>query len=91
MDFMQALITGPSDTPYSGGCFLFDIYFPPQYPQVPPKVNLMTTGQGRVRFNPNLYDTGKGFQICLLFFCLMLTSYFASLLVSSWYLARKYW
>ena len=29
---MQALITGPEDTPYSGACFLFDICFPPRYP-----------------------------------------------------------
>lgn len=30
----RALITGPDDTPYNGGCFIFDIYFPPTYPQV---------------------------------------------------------
>lgn len=30
----RALITGPEDTPYSGGCFIFDIYFPGTYPQV---------------------------------------------------------
>jgi hypothetical protein len=28
----------------------------------PPKVNLKTTGAGTVRFNPNLYDSGK---VCL--------------------------
>lgn len=27
-DKMRALITGPEDTPYYGGCFIFDIYFP---------------------------------------------------------------
>ncbi|KAK9806493.1 hypothetical protein WJX73_002810 [Symbiochloris irregularis] len=58
----RALITGPEDTPYSGGCFLFDIYFPTNYPQSPPKVNLQTTGGGQVRFNPNLYNCGK---VCL--------------------------
>jgi len=62
MDIMQALITGPDDTPYSGGCFQFDIYFPPTYPNVPPQVNLQTTGSGSVRFNPNLYNCGK---VCL--------------------------
>ena len=56
---MQVLITGPSDTPYANGCFEFDVFFPPEYPQVPMLVNLMTTGQGRVRFNPNLYNDGK--------------------------------
>lgn len=34
----RALITGPEDTPYSGGCFIFDIWFPGQYPCVPPQV-----------------------------------------------------
>lgn len=34
----RALITGPEDTPYSGGCFLFDFFFPANYPAVPPKV-----------------------------------------------------
>ncbi|CAC5419587.1 BIRC6 [Mytilus coruscus] len=59
---MRALITGPEGTPYSGGCFLFDIYFPPAYPRCPPQVNLHTTGSGKVRFNPNLYACGK---VCL--------------------------
>ncbi|GAX75755.1 hypothetical protein CEUSTIGMA_g3198.t1 [Chlamydomonas eustigma] len=58
----RALITGPEDTPYSSGCFIFDFYFPPNYPAVPPKVQLKTTGGGRVRFNPNLYNNGK---VCL--------------------------
>lgn len=40
----RVLITGPSDTPYANGCFAFDVYFPQQYPNVPPKVNLKTTG-----------------------------------------------
>jgi len=56
------MITGPQDTPYANGCFLFDVYLPSEYPNVPPKVNLMTTGRGSVRFNPNLYDNG---YVCL--------------------------
>merc|ERR1712006_11782 len=59
---MKILITGPSNTPYDSGCFVFDIYFPANYPKVPPKVNLDTTGAGTVRFNPNLYNCGK---VCL--------------------------
>ena len=37
-----AVITGPGNTPYDSGLFQFDIYFPPEYPKVPPKVNLET-------------------------------------------------
>ena len=49
----------PEDTPYTGGCYQFDIFFPTKYPQVPPQVNFRTTGGGLVRFNPNLYNCGK--------------------------------
>lgn len=59
---MQALITGPANTPYANGCFLFDVYCGPSYPRKPPLVNLATTGGGSVRFNPNLYANGK---VCL--------------------------
>ncbi|KAL0054327.1 hypothetical protein WJX82_007206 [Trebouxia sp. C0006] len=62
MMLWKALITGPEDTPYSGGCFEFDIYFPPTYPNVPMNVQLRTTGGTTVRFNPNLYNCGK---VCL--------------------------
>ncbi|XP_062589719.1 uncharacterized protein LOC134251344 [Saccostrea cucullata] len=62
LTLMKALITGPEGTPYSGGCFIFDIHFPHMYPQIPPHVNLQTTGGGKVRFNPNLYACGK---VCL--------------------------
>lgn len=62
MDVMTCLITGPHDTPYAGGCFLFDIFFPATYPAGPPLVNIATTGNQSVRFNPNLYNTGK---VCL--------------------------
>lgn len=50
------------DTPYCGGCFEFDIFIGPNYPQEPPKMILVTTGGGSVRFNPNLYQCGK---VCL--------------------------
>eukprot|EP01098_Paradermamoeba_levis_P011131 TRINITY_DN4731_c0_g6_i1.p2 TRINITY_DN4731_c0_g6~~TRINITY_DN4731_c0_g6_i1.p2 ORF type:complete len:502 (-),score=186.41 TRINITY_DN4731_c0_g6_i1:116-1621(-) len=62
IDIMQALITGPTATPYGFGCFQFDIYCPSDYPNSPPVVNLQTTGNGSVRFNPNLYNCGK---VCL--------------------------
>ncbi|CAM9926716.1 unnamed protein product, partial [Scytosiphon promiscuus] len=56
---LKAMIAAPAGTPYDSGLFEFDIYCPPQYPSVPPKVNLMTTGRGRVRFSPNLYACGN--------------------------------
>lgn len=59
---VKALIIGPKDTPYENGCFIFDILIPNNYPNEPPKVNLQTTGNGTVRFNPNLYNSGK---VCL--------------------------
>jgi len=39
MMLWRFLLTGPDDTPYAGGCFIFDIYFPPSYPAVCPKVS----------------------------------------------------
>uniref|UniRef100_A0A7S2RPK1 Ubiquitin-conjugating enzyme E2 Z n=1 Tax=Rhizochromulina marina TaxID=1034831 RepID=A0A7S2RPK1_9STRA len=59
---LHALITGPFETPYEGGFFWFVLNCPDDYPNRPPKVKLMTTGGGAVRFNPNLYANGK---VCL--------------------------
>ena len=56
---MRVIITGPEGTPYEGGCFVFDLFFPEGYPNVPPLMVLQTTGEGRMRFNPNLYADGK--------------------------------
>ncbi|KAF4678364.1 ubiquitin-conjugating enzyme E2 Ze [Perkinsus chesapeaki] len=61
-DLLRALITGPADTPYENGCFVFDIRVPSNYPRSPPNVSLLTTGKGTVRFNPNLYSDG---HVCL--------------------------
>jgi len=57
----QALIIGPEDTPYQYGYYLFDFYFPPDYPHTPPRVKYLTN-DGNTRFNPNLYKCGK---VCL--------------------------
>lgn len=62
IDVMKVLITGPADTPYANGCFEFDVYFPPTYPNIPMMINLVTTGRHQARFNPNLYECGK---VCL--------------------------
>lgn len=60
IQFMKFLITGPSDTPYDSGCYVFEAKFPPSYPSVPPSIRFISGGG--VRFNPNLYDSG---YICL--------------------------
>lgn len=62
LDVMKVLITGPTDTPYSNGCFEFDVFFPADYPHSPPLINMQTTGGNSIRFNPNLYNDGK---VCL--------------------------
>ncbi|XP_077252626.1 uncharacterized protein LOC143892034 [Tasmannia lanceolata] len=59
MDFMRAVIVGAAGTPYHDGLFFFDIFFPPNYPGVPPKVHYHSGG---LRLNPNLYAGGK---VCL--------------------------
>jgi len=60
-DIIKVLITGPADTPYENGCFMFDLFLPVQFPENPPKMRMLTTGNG-YRFNPNLYTDG---YVCL--------------------------
>ena len=55
------MIVGPKDTPYFGGFYFFECEFPENYPEKPPKVNMKTI-DGKIRFNPNLYECGK---VCL--------------------------
>ena len=56
------MISGPKDTPYENGLFEFHAYLPPDYPNGVPQVLLHTTGNDTIRFNPNLYNSGK---VCL--------------------------
>ena len=63
INLMTSIITGPKDTPYHNGLFEFHMYFPDSYPKNPPKVLIETNGNGKVRFNPNLYS-GEG-KVCL--------------------------
>ena len=56
------MLSGTADTPYSHGLYLFEVLLPENYPNRPPKVNIITTGGGSIRFNPNLYDSG---YVCL--------------------------
>jgi ubiquitin-protein ligase len=57
--YCRALITGPSETPYFGGIFLFDIFLPADFPNVPPQIQFLNTGGGTIRFHYNLYADGK--------------------------------
>ncbi|MFS8024241.1 putative ubiquitin-conjugating enzyme E2, ubiquitin-conjugating enzyme/RWD [Helianthus anomalus] len=59
MDLLRAVIVGPAGTPYHDGLFVFDVHFPPTYPDTPPMVYYYSGG---LRLNPNLYDDGK---VCL--------------------------
>ncbi len=57
---LKIAITGPNNTPYDNGFFIFDVLIPNEYPIVCPKM-VITNNAGR-RFNPNLYADGK---VCL--------------------------
>ncbi|XP_024518990.1 probable ubiquitin-conjugating enzyme E2 23 isoform X1 [Selaginella moellendorffii] len=59
MDLLRAAIVGATGTPYHDGFFVFDLYLPPDYPNVPPMVHYHSGG---LRMNPNLYENGK---VCL--------------------------
>lgn len=56
-----AMIIGPPDTMYEDGFYFFEIDYPVDYPASPPKLTFRTN-QYNVRFNPNLYASGK---VCL--------------------------
>lgn len=52
-----ATITGPENTPFHGGIFYLRIFFPTQYPHVPPKIHFTTP-----IYHPNINAAG---HICL--------------------------
>jgi ubiquitin-protein ligase len=58
---IKALIIGPDDTPYEDGFFFFTIDIPDKYPFLHPGAKFETIN-GKIRFNPNLYEKGK---VCL--------------------------
>ncbi len=58
---LRAIILGPTDSPYVGGIFLFNIQIPDIYPYVPPVILHTTTCE---RIHPNLYASPDG-KVCL--------------------------
>jgi ubiquitin-protein ligase len=59
---MEFIICGTEGTPYDSGCFLFSMVCPHNYPTTNPYVTILTTGNGSVNFNPNLFSHGL---VCL--------------------------
>jgi ubiquitin-protein ligase len=62
LSIFKFLIIPNEDTPYKYGCFVFDVYLSPDFPNVPPHVCHVTSKKNNFRFNPNLYSDGK---VCL--------------------------
>lgn len=62
IDVLKACIVGPEGSPYENGLFMFDIFLPSTYNNTNPEVKIITTANGTVRHNPNLYANGK---VCL--------------------------
>ncbi|CAL0330204.1 unnamed protein product [Lupinus luteus] len=58
-DLMRAVIVGAEGTPYHDGLFFFDIKFPFDYPNIPPRIHYHSLG---FHINPNLYNNGA---VCL--------------------------
>ena len=58
LGIIRAFISGPEGTPYEHGLYLFEISLPSNYPSLPPIMRIITTGDGQLRFNPNLYNNG---------------------------------
>jgi ubiquitin-conjugating enzyme E2 A len=53
----EAVIFGPDDTHWEGGCFKLSLEFSEEYPTKPPNVKFLTN-----MYHPNIYADGK---ICL--------------------------
>lgn len=60
LECMRFIITGPANTPYDQGLYIFDMTLSDNFPSKPPLVHF--SNNGGVRFNPNLYNCGK---VCL--------------------------
>lgn len=40
--YFSVVITGPAESPYSGGFFKLELFLPEEYPMSPPKVRFLT-------------------------------------------------
>jgi ubiquitin-protein ligase/predicted transposase YbfD/YdcC len=57
-DLIKVLVSGPMESDYADGLFLFEVSCPPDYPNTAPQVRLVTTGRFTVSFHPDLLRTG---------------------------------
>ena len=62
VSLFKFMVIPNEDTPYKFGCFVFDVFIPPCFPNGPPIVSHSTSRKNNFRFNPNLYACGK---VCL--------------------------
>ncbi len=60
LDLYSFAMVGPTETPYEGAVFTFDVHLPGNYPQTAPRVLYHSRCAGRA--NPNLYENG---MVCL--------------------------
>ena len=61
---IYSLHIGDSNTPYSGGFYLFEWKFNNNYPFIPPTGTFCTAGN-YVRFHPNFYNEREKGKVCL--------------------------
>ncbi|KAI9726388.1 MAG: hypothetical protein M1834_009051 [Cirrosporium novae-zelandiae] len=60
LDVLKCLIVGPSETPYEGGLFEFDILCPEEYPKLPPALRFRSgIPHAPWYLNPNLHSDGE--------------------------------
>eukprot|EP01028_Stygiella_incarcerata_P013378 TRINITY_DN82221_c0_g1_i1.p1 TRINITY_DN82221_c0_g1~~TRINITY_DN82221_c0_g1_i1.p1 ORF type:complete len:434 (+),score=119.95 TRINITY_DN82221_c0_g1_i1:166-1467(+) len=62
LDKMITMLVGPPGSPYAYGMYLFLMTYPEVYPHTNMHCVCVSTSSSRVRWNPNIYNTGK---VCL--------------------------
>lgn len=63
-DLVSVMIEGPTDTPYGGCFYFFDVQFPANYPAKPPGVQYVPYWSGSI--HPNMYHSGGNVhKVCL--------------------------